>query len=120
MLLENSNIDSCIFLLADSGGGEYPYLKEMKERLLLSRDPPLAGMDNGSPHDHDNQVMEVHQTPVGTVVKVFKIYIKVPFWRGKLVNKFVFSCMTSLLFYVDFFHLIFTVRIINLIFSYFS
>ncbi|XP_068219775.1 proton channel OtopLc isoform X11 [Palaemon carinicauda] len=53
------------------GGSEYPYLREMKERLLLSRDPPLASMDESSPHDaHDNQMLEVHQTPVGTVVKL--------------------------------------------------
>lgn len=43
----------------------------MKERLLLSRDPPLASMDDASPHDNpDNQMLEVHHTPVGTVVKV--------------------------------------------------
>nr|XP_053646291.1 proton channel OtopLc-like isoform X4 [Cherax quadricarinatus] len=53
------------------GGSEYPYLREMKERLLLSRDPPLASMDESSPHDAtDNQMLEVHQTPVGTVVKL--------------------------------------------------
>ncbi|XP_047485718.1 proton channel OtopLc-like isoform X3 [Penaeus chinensis] len=53
------------------GGSEYPYLREMKERLLLSRDPPLASMDESSPHDAaDNQVLEVHHTPVGTVVKL--------------------------------------------------
>lgn len=53
------------------GGSEYPYLREMKERLLLSRDPPLASMDDASPHDAtDNQMLEVHHTPVGTVVKV--------------------------------------------------
>lgn len=38
---------------------------------MLSRDPPLASMDESSPHDAaDNQVLEVHHTPVGTVVKV--------------------------------------------------
>ncbi|XP_071527915.1 uncharacterized protein OtopLa isoform X4 [Panulirus ornatus] len=58
---------------AEGGGGsEYPYLREMKERLLLSRDPPLASMDEASsPHEAtDNQMLEVHQTPVGTVVKL--------------------------------------------------
>ncbi|XP_076056135.1 uncharacterized protein LOC143034090 isoform X4 [Oratosquilla oratoria] len=54
------------------GGGEYPYLREMKERLLLSHDPPLATMDeSSSPHEpNENQMLEVHQTPVGTVVKL--------------------------------------------------
>lgn len=45
----------------------------MKERLLFSRDPPLANMDeHHSPHGDttDNQMLEVHQTPVGTVVKL--------------------------------------------------
>lgn len=60
------------FCVSEGGGGsEYPYLREMKERLLLSRDPPLASMDDASPHDAtDNQMLEVHHTPVGTVVKV--------------------------------------------------
>ncbi|XP_045111630.1 uncharacterized protein LOC123504825 isoform X3 [Portunus trituberculatus] len=55
----------------EGSGTEYPYLREMKERLLLSRDPPLASMDDASPHDPaDAQMLEVHQTPVGTVVKL--------------------------------------------------
>ena len=38
----------------------------MKERLLISKDTPAGAAGT----DQDNQMLEVHHTPVGTVVKV--------------------------------------------------
>ncbi|XP_047739391.1 proton channel OtopLc isoform X8 [Hyalella azteca] len=55
-----------------SEGREYPYLREMRERLLSSDDPPpLAVMDEH--HNHpEARLLQCQQqhTPVGTVVKL--------------------------------------------------
>ncbi|KAF2359691.1 hypothetical protein FHG87_009553 [Trinorchestia longiramus] len=56
----------------ETEGREYPYLREMRERLLSSDDPPpLAVMDEH--HNHpEARLLQCQQqhTPVGTVVKL--------------------------------------------------
>ncbi|RXG62265.1 hypothetical protein Avbf_03352 [Armadillidium vulgare] len=56
------------------GGSEYPYLREMKERLLIAKDAPLNTVEDPTQMDPENQLLEVHQTPVGTVVKVICLF----------------------------------------------
>lgn len=62
------NVGVCV-----AEGREYPYLREMRERLLSGDEPPpLAVMDDHHSHPEARllQCQQQHQTPVGTVVKV--------------------------------------------------